>query len=107
MFKNKKFTVLFFLFVISGLSYAECIPVAGLQFERISDIEIIASKNGKNFAVLTVSVIDSRYEPRGPLPKKIGVFRFFSEELCTKGAESRFHIDGQLFYLNGVTLFKQ
>ena len=107
MFKNKNFAVIFFLFIVSGLSYAECIPVAGLQFEKISDIEIIASKNGKNFAVLIISDSDSGFQRHGYLPKKMGTFRFFSEELCTKGAESRFHIDGQLFYLNGVTIFKQ
>ena len=93
--------------MLIGSSYAECIPVAGLQFEKISEKEIIASKNGKNFAVLEISVYDSGYQRSGSLPKKMGVFRFFSEELCTVGAESRFHIDGQLFYLNRVTLFKQ
>jgi len=33
--------------------------------------------------------------------------RFFSEELCTVGAESRFHIDGKLFFLNSVQVFKK
>ena len=105
MFKNKNFAVIFFLFLLSGLSYAQCIPVSGLQFERISDIEIMSSKNGKNIAILRVSTEENFQW--GGLPIKIGIFRFFSEELCTKGAESRFHIDGQLFYLKGVTLFKQ
>ena len=105
MFKNKNFAVIFFLFIVSGLSYAECIPVAGLQFERISDIEIMSSKNGKNFAALRMSTRET-YQ-WGSLPKKIGEFRFFSEELCTYGAEKRVHIDGNLFYLQKIDLFRK
>jgi hypothetical protein len=44
---------------------AQCIPVAGLEFERISDQELLAIKNGKNFAVLTISTDDSRYQRYG------------------------------------------
>jgi hypothetical protein len=92
---------------ISQAVNAQCIPVAGLEFERISDHELLSIKNGKNFAVLTISKTDSRWQRNGELPGKMNSFRFFSEELCTEGAESRFHIDGMLFFLNGVQVFKK
>ena len=107
MFINNKTVVIFLLSLLSSSSYAQCIPVAGLQFEKISGQEIIASKNGKNFAVLTISEYAPESMRGGSLPQKISLFRFFSEELCIKGTESRFHIDGKLFYLYGMTLFKQ
>ncbi len=99
--------VSFILSFISPVVNAQCIPVAGLEFERISDHELLSIKNGKNFAVLTISTLDSRYQRYGELPSKMNSFRFFSEELCTVGAESRFHIDGKLFFLDSVQVFKK
>ena len=106
MFINKKFAISFFLFVLVGSAHSQCIPVAGLQFEKISKRELIASKNGKNFAVLSVSEYDSIDVWSDSIPEKISIFRFFSEELCNSGAESRFHIDGKLFFLQRIKLFK-
>jgi len=103
----KNFLFLVFTFYICQSVNAACIPVAGLQFERISDKELLGIKNDKNFAVLTISTRDSRYLREGYLPDKMISFRFFSDELCTEGAESRFHIDGKLFFLNSVQLFKK
>jgi hypothetical protein len=104
----KLFLLMFVIFFfISQPVSAQCIPVAGLEFERISDEELLAVKNGKNFAVLAISTLDSRYQRHGVLPAKINSFRFFSEELCTVGAESRFHIDGKLFFLSNVQVFKK
>lgn len=105
---NKKASFFFLLFMtVSTFSFAECIPINGLKFERISGEEVIASKEGKNYAVLIISTRGEDYRRSGALPNKIGAFRFFTEELCTSGAESRFHIDGQLYYLHAVTLFKK
>jgi hypothetical protein len=80
------------------VAFADCIPVAGLQFERISGYELLASRNGKNVAVLRTSSF---------ITPKINSFRFFSEDLCTEGAEARFHIDGNLNYLTSITYFKK
>jgi hypothetical protein len=92
---------------ISQAVTAECIPVAGMEFERISDRELLGIKNRKNFAVLTISTCAEEYLICGELPSKMNSFRFFSEELCTVGAERRFHIDGQLFFLSRVQVFKK
>ena len=85
---------------LSSVAFADCISVSGLQFERISSYELLASRNGKNVAVLNMSCCDE-------IPAKINTFRFFSEELCTTGAEARFHIDGRLYYLQSLTYFKK
>jgi hypothetical protein len=85
---------------LSSVAFADCISVSGLQFERISAYELLASRNGKNVAVLNVSCCSNE------IPAKINTFRFFSEELCTTGAEARFHIDGRLYYLANFIYFK-
>ena len=104
-FMKLKLVVFILLLIVNRTCFAQCIPVVGLQFERISNTEIMASKNGKNYAALVVSTkVDFQW---GSLPEKIGAFRFFSEELCNFGAESRFHIDGNLYYLRKVELFKK
>ncbi len=103
----KKLIFFVFVFQLCQSAGAVCIPVSGLQFERISGKELLGIKNNKNFAVLTISTSDSRYQRDGYLPENMNSFRFFSDELCTDGAESRFHIDGKLFFLNSVQLFKK
>jgi hypothetical protein len=95
---------LFLFLCLPSFAFAICIPVAGLQFERISSGELLASKNGINFAILGISLCP--FCGQGGLPAKITQFRFFTEHLCTEGAESRFHIDGNLYYLFNVTYFK-
>ena len=93
----------FFLFFISEGVNAECIPVSGLEFERISNSELLSKKNGANFAILTV-----RHDNFiNMIPSKARSFRFFSEVLCTTGAENRFHIDGELFFLVGFQVFRK
>jgi hypothetical protein len=93
---------IFMLAFFIDSAYADCIPVSGLQFERISCNELLASRDGKNIAVLSLP-----YSPFCSLPTKMNTFRFFSEQLCTTGAEARFHIDGELFYLGSITYFKR
>ena len=81
-----------------ALANANCIPVHGLSFERISGYELLASREGRNIAI-----VSSTYR----LPERLGQFRFFSANLCVYGAESKFHIDGKLFVVKRLEIFKQ
>lgn len=72
-----------------------CLPVHGLSFEKVSHNQLLATRDGENVAFIRT----------GPLPSKLGTFRFFSSVLCTKGVEDRFHIDGQLIYVIGIERF--
>ena len=78
-----------------------CLPVHGLSFERVSGCELLAVRDGQNIAFIT---IDCNYSILG-LPEKLGVFRFFSQNLCIRGAERRFHLDGKLFYVTQIQKF--
>ena len=70
-----------------------CLPVHGLSFERVSHNELLAVRDGQNVAFISI-VLEAPYTG---LPEKLGVFRFFSQVLCTTGAENRFHIDSRLY----------
>ena len=81
-----------------ALANADCIPVHGLSFERISGGSLLASREGRNIAI-----VSSIYR----LPERLGQFRFFSANLCQDGAESNFHIDGKLYDVLSIQLFEQ
>ena len=74
-----------------------CIPVHGLSFERIDTYKLLASRDGRNVAVISL------YQP---LPAQLGQFRFFSANLCSSGAEYQFHINGKLVTVNYIQAFK-
>ena len=79
--------------------YADCININGLSFEKIDSNKLLATRSGKNVAIIQII---------GGLPEKIGQFRFFSEQLCSTGAEDKFHIDGKLFSVAsyGIQVYK-
>ena len=81
------------------LGYAECVNIKGVSFEKISSNKLLAIQGGKNIAIITTGT---------PLPDKIAQFRFFSDQLCNFGAESKFHIDEKLVYVDyyGIEVFK-
>ena len=82
------------------LVHADCININGLSFEKIDYNKLLAMRSGKNVAIIAIN---------GPLPEKIGQFRFFSEQLCDYGAENKFHIDGKLFTIlnfGGIQVYK-
>jgi hypothetical protein len=81
-----------------ALAKTGCIPVHGLSFERIDSNKLLASREGRNIAI-----VSSRYS----LPERLGQFRFFSANLCQYGAESKFHIDGKLFRVDSIEIFEQ
>ena len=76
-----------------------CIRVHGLSFERIDSNKLLASREGRNIAIVTIGW--------GSLPERLGQFRFFSANLCLGGAESQFHIDGKLYWVNRIEIFRQ
>jgi len=77
-----------------------CIPVHGLSFERIDDLKLLASREGRNVAIINLSCCSY-------LPLRLGQFRFFSANLCDSGAEGQFHIDGKLYGVLSFQTFKQ
>jgi hypothetical protein len=84
---------------VSLTARSECLNINGLSFEKIDSNKLLAVRGGKNVAIIRID---------GGLPEKMGQFRFFSEQLCTNGAEDKFHIDGRLFTVSsyGIQLYK-
>jgi hypothetical protein len=81
-----------------ALSQTGCLPVHGLSFERVDTRKLLAVREGRNIAfVTTISA----------LPSKLGAFRFFSPNLCASGAEDKFAIDGMLYEVSNIQMFKQ
>jgi len=83
-----------------AFAQSSCIPVHGLSFERIDNLKLLASREGRNVAVINLHFND------GFLPARLGQFRFFSANLCGSGAEGQFHIDGKLYMVNFIQIFK-
>ena len=91
---------LIFLLAPHGQALAQtCIPVHGLSFERIDRDKLLASREGRNIAIVRIGW--------GSLPARLGQFRFFSANLCLGGAESQFHIDGKLYWVDRIEIFRQ
>ena len=82
-----------------ALAKTRCMPVHGLSFERISGDSLLASREGRNIAIVRV------YYPA--LPERLGQFRFFSANLCPYGAASKFHLDGKLITVKDIEKFEQ
>ena len=80
-----------------ALAKTRCMPVHGLSFERIASDSLLASREGRNIAIVSIL----------RLPERLGQFRFFSANLCQDGAESNFHIDGKLYTVSFIQLFEQ
>ena len=81
-----------------ALAKTRCMPVHGLSFERIASDSLLASREGRNIAIVRVYYV---------LPERLGQFRFFSANLCPYGAASNFHIDGKLYTVSFIQLFEQ
>ena len=80
-----------------ALSQIGCLPVHGLSFERVSLGKLLAVREGRNIAFVSTA----------GLPSKLGSFRFFSPNLCPYGAENKFMIDGVLYTVTDIEMFKQ
>jgi hypothetical protein len=82
-----------------ALSQIGCLPVHGLSFERVDSYKLLAVREGRNIAFVSIY-----FES---LPSKLGAFRFFSPNLCASGAEDKFTIDGKLYHVDSIQMFKQ
>ena len=83
-----------------ALSQIGCLPVHGLSFERVDSNKLLAVREGRNIAFVSINYYES-------LPFKLGAFRFFSPNLCASGAENKFTIDGKLYHVDSIQMFKQ
>jgi len=90
--------LLMFWWVSPTYAQTGCLPVNGLSFEKVSSNQLLAVRDGRNIAFITIL---------GRLPDKLGTFRFFSPNLCTSGAEDKFTIDGVLYTVSSFQMFKQ
>ena len=77
---------------------SKCLSVDGLSFEKVSNFQLLAVRDGQNIAWIYTY---------GSLPGKLGTFRFFSPNLCDSGAEAKFAIDGNLMSVNFIQFFKK
>ena len=95
-------TVLLLFLWSAPPTYAQtgCLPVNGLSFEKVSANQLLSVRDGRNIAFVSMP----RYSN---LPSKLGAFRFFSPNLCTSGAENKFTIDGVLYTVESIQMFKQ
>lgn len=85
-----------------AFSQVGCVAVNGMVFERVDQFKLLASKDGKN-----VAIVHTVQDVFNPLPTSLGAFRFFSDKLCQSGAESQFHIGGRLYQVTLVQVFRQ
>ena len=85
--------------IYPGLSLATCINVEGLTFEAISDSHFLISRDGKNIGTMA---IDYYYDA-----KKAKDFRFFTNEICSYGAERQIMINGRREVINRIEVFKK
>ena len=76
----------------------------GISLERIQYHKILVKQNGKNIAI--VSTTTTSYILNPVIPEQIKQFRFFSQRLCAFGAESKFLINGELYEVGAIELFK-
>ena len=84
-----------------GASYAACLNVSGTTVERIGNLRILIKNKNKSIAVLdfdSKNILETGshgdYRSRSILPKKIKTFRFFSDKVCSSGAESIISLNG-------------
>lgn len=85
------------LFFAASVKAETCLPVAGLQFEKIGNSTLLLIKDGKNWATLEVlsAIPDGKLE-----------FRFFTPTICDGSQNDAIHINGKLTKIYTIKLFK-
>ena len=86
------------LFFSAAVKAETCLPVAGLQFEKIGYRVLLVIKDGKNWGT-----IDIWYHgiPDGKLE-----FRFFTPTICDGYQNKQIQINGQLREIETIKPFK-
>ena len=105
-FKTLKLFVVILLMTIFGVSHATCVGISGVILEKIGKKRILVKSNGKNTAIIEVFAPQPPYEtiPRD-LPSQIKEYRFFSNKICTYGAESIFSLNGSDWEITKIRKF--
>lgn len=96
---------LIFISLYASAMAQSCIEnLEGITVEKIQHFKVLLKQNEKNLAIVTTH--STVYISPPIIPDKIKQIRFFSQRLCIPGAESKFHINGELFEVFSIELFK-
>ena len=87
------------LFFAASAKAQTCLPVAGLQFEKIGLRVLLVVKDGKNWGTLETF-------PGDRIPDEKLVFRFFTPTICDGYQNNQIHINGQLLKIYEIKPFK-
>ena len=74
-----------------------CLPVQGLQFEKIGSSDLLIIRDGKNWGTMWVGGVptDGKME-----------FRFFTPTICDGNQNNEIHINGKLSKIYTIKPFK-
>ncbi len=93
----KKYLFALLVMLTTNVYASDCISLQGIELQKVDTYKFLASKNGKNIAFVNL---------RNGIPEGVVSFRFFSENLCNRGAESEFQMNGKQSRVHDITLFK-
>jgi hypothetical protein len=103
--KNIFYPIFIFISLHNSALAQNCIEnLEGITVEKIQHFQLLFKQNGKNLAIVTTDT--TVYISPPIIPDQIKQIRFFSQRLCTTGAESKFHINGSFFEVSRIELFK-
>jgi len=85
------------LFFAVSVKAETCLPVEGLQFEKIGYGTLLIIKNGRNWGTLRIysEIPDGKLE-----------FRFFTPTMCDQSQNRQLHINGKLVTIDDIEPFK-
>jgi len=85
------------LFFSASVKAETCLPVEGLQFEKIGIFELLIIRDGKNWGIMSVLGIpaDGKME-----------FRFFTPTICDGSQNDKIQINGKLTSISDIKPFK-
>ena len=85
------------LFFTATVKSQTCLPVEGLQFEKIGLGTLLIMRDGKNWGTMTIL---------GAVPEGKIEFRFFTPTICEGRQNNQIHINKQLLYIGTIQPFK-
>lgn len=85
------------LFFAASVKAQTCLPVEGLQFEKIGISTFLIMRDGKNWGTMGVywTIPDGKIE-----------FRFFTPTICSGSQNDQIHINKQLVSISTIKPFK-
>ena len=85
------------LFFAVSVKAETCLPVQGLQFEKIGSADLLVIRDGKNWGTMVVLGVptDGKME-----------FRFFTPTICDGYQNNEIHINGKLSKIVTIKPFK-